>query len=170
MLGVTGVLARQNGGSPVNVINVAVADTLLLCMGSLFRWVFCVLCKIRYCFISCFRPSHLNIFRLPLPRLASREQCKCSYQKGNLFLSFVVTVFLAPSQASGQLLEPYDENELVLVEVQLMEGDGLYFSGLFRDLVDIINVREKSRRTTFTRLTQCNVLFFASFFCRVWYR
>lgn len=58
----------------------------------------------------------------------------------------MVTVFLAPSQASGQLLEPYDENELVLVEVQLMEGDGLYFSGLFRDLVDIVNVREKRKK------------------------
>ena len=54
----------------------------------------------------------------------------------------MVTVFLAPSQASGQLLEPYDEDGLIIVEVQLREGDGLYFSGLFRDLVDIVNVRE----------------------------
>lgn len=58
----------------------------------------------------------------------------------------MVTVFLAPSQASGQLLESYDEDGLILVEVQLREGDGLYFSGLFRDLVDFMNVRDEGGR------------------------
>lgn len=67
---------------------------------------------------------------------------KCSYQKGSVFLSFMVTVFLAPSQASGLLLEHHDEDGLILVEVQLREGDGLYFSGLFRDLVDYVNIQE----------------------------
>ncbi|CAN0425052.1 unnamed protein product [Laminaria digitata] len=82
-------------------------------------------------------------YPLPLANLRhASSQFKCSYQKGSLFLSFMVTVFLAPSHASEQLLDAYDEDGLILVEVQLREGDGLYFSGLFRDLVDIVYNQE----------------------------
>ena len=95
-------------------------------------------------------------------------QFKCSYQKGSLFLSFMVTVFLAPSRASNQVLEPYDEDGLMLVEVQLREGDGLYFSGLYQDLVDIVNVRTRKERSDvcFVTLSWSSIVIFCvSCFC-----
>ena len=55
-------------------------------------------------------------------------------------MSFLVRVFKPPSKSSGQLLDTevfvadYIEGGF-LVELQLQQGDHLYFSSLFRDMI-----------------------------------
>lgn len=60
-------------------------------------------------------------------------------------MGIYVRVFEPPSMSSGQLLD--DEDTItsriaggLLVEVQLREGDRLYFSSLFREIQDNLKV------------------------------
>ncbi|CAN0244044.1 unnamed protein product [Ascophyllum nodosum] len=70
--------------------------------------------------------------------VACDSMYKCAYHQGNQFISFLVRVFESPKKSSGQLL---DTDAFVaenieggfLVELQLQQGDRLYFSSLVRD-------------------------------------
>ncbi|CAM9982507.1 unnamed protein product, partial [Ascophyllum nodosum] len=70
--------------------------------------------------------------------VACDSMYKCSYNQGNQFISFLVRVFESPTKSSRQLL---DTDAFVaenieggfLVELQLQQGDRLYFSSLVRD-------------------------------------
>ena len=72
--------------------------------------------------------------------MRSRRQYKCSYNQGNQFISFLVRVFESLTKPSRQLL---DTDAFVaenieggfLVELQLQQGDRLYFSSLVRDML-----------------------------------
>ena len=60
-------------------------------------------------------------------------------------MSFLVKVFESPTRSSGQLLDTdvfVAENILggFLVELKLQQGDRLYFSSLFRDM--LLNFKE----------------------------
>lgn len=60
-------------------------------------------------------------------------------------MSLFVRVFEPPPESSGQLLDNHDiiESKIaggLLVEVQLREGDRLYFSSLFREIQDNLKV------------------------------
>ena len=78
-----------------------------------------------------------------------RRQYKCSYHQGNRFISFLVRMFESPTKSSGQLLDTdvfVAENILggFLVELQLQQGDRLYFSSLFHDI--LLNFKEVRSR------------------------
>ena len=69
-----------------------------------------------------------------------RLQYECSYHQGNRFISLLVRVFKPPTKSSGQLLdtEAFVAQNIeggFLVELQLQQGDRLYFSSLFRDMI-----------------------------------
>lgn len=72
------------------------------------------------------------------------SQHECSYQRGNVFLSLWLRIFLPPPASSGQLYSverDVVEQNALLVEVQLREGDRLCFSAIFRDLMTTFKVR-----------------------------
>ncbi len=58
---------------------------------------------------------------------------------GNCFLSLFVRVFRAPNRASGELIDTGigddQEQASFMVEVQHREGDRLYFTALFREIM-----------------------------------
>ena len=78
-------------------------------------------------------------------------QYKCSYHQGNCYMTLFVRVFEPPSVSPENLLNTgITITERVkgglLVEVQLLEGDHLSFSTLFREiLVNFSKVRSGKR-------------------------
>lgn len=72
-------------------------------------------------------------------RASSSFQFECTFQRGNVFLSMLVRIFLPPDPASGQFhcadKAAQQHEDAFLVEAQMREGDRLYHFTLFRELM-----------------------------------